>query len=572
MSDEDEDDSYVSGPEEEEIEYEDEGAEAIDVFNETSLLQLEVQYLRMMGYRAGYLISELYGVTAMVGFRVDDLCDENQLHAAGLRRDLHVVIALTFPSSPPQYLAKCPSPGKVTVRQSSDTCLDNKQTLNDALEFGLWWTLEQRLLEHLQENWSELKARCLEEIARAQARETGAPWPQVMSVLNLATETGVDVDLRLATLLVKRSAGRFDSIQEILFDEERMESLRKQARQERMYFDEPGWERFSLLHYVIRYLKERIIKCTERCIVCDKPHPLPLLKPVACDNALCNHQMANLGLGVNLEDEVLRNPMVVDFLISTTYAAAAANNKYTQFPFDKGAETVSMVLKKCPSVDDMLGVLKKGESLKDYMQTIHAELYNVVRWIIASNTSHIQSIPKDQRVKDMPEHQFLLQSSTPAAEARFQELKAKHGGSFFAFHGSGLGSWHNILRGGLKKLDLRTAYGPGIYLATNASTSLGYMTSAAGFAKSKLGPQLRIMALCEIIAEGSEKHCSGRVHRPKCECNKQSPHIRVEAEECVVTRVIFLFTDSCCAYNIDAKNIKIPQVDKIGKPLSVQRS
>ena len=50
--------------------------------------------------------------------------------------------------------------------------------------------------------------------------------------------------------------------------------------------------------------------------------------------------MANLGLGVNLENELLRNPTVVDFLISTTFAAAAANNKYTRFPFEDGAEEV----------------------------------------------------------------------------------------------------------------------------------------------------------------------------------------------------------------------------------------
>ena len=76
--------------------------------------------------------------------------------------------------------------------------------------------------------------------------------------------------------------------------------------------------------------------------------------------------------------------------------------------------------------------------------------------------------------------------------------------------------------------------------------------------------------MCQVISEGSDKTCSGRVHRPKCEHNKQCPHIRVEAEECVVTRVLFLFTDNHQTYNIEAKNIQMPSVDRIGKPLAFQ--
>ena len=155
------------------------GHEAVEEFNETNLLQLEVQALKLDGYRAGYLVSELYGVTTMVGFSVADLTTDTILRAAGLRKDLHVVISLTFPSSPPQYLAKCPGHGKVTVRQSSDTCLDNKQTLTDSVEFGLWWTLEQLLQEHLNKNWDSLKEKCLEEIERARARDKDVPWDQV---------------------------------------------------------------------------------------------------------------------------------------------------------------------------------------------------------------------------------------------------------------------------------------------------------------------------------------------------------------------------------------------------------
>ena len=48
------------------------------------------------------------------------------------------------------------------------------------------------------------------------------------------------------------------------------------------------------------------------------------------------------------------------------------------------------------------------------------------------------------------EHQFLLKSNPPEKERAFKQLKSDHHGSFHAFHGSGLGNWHSIIRKGLK--------------------------------------------------------------------------------------------------------------------------
>eukprot|EP00662_Eupelagonemidae_sp_cell21_P001659 gene1659-49103_t len=54
--------------------------------------------------------------------------------------------------------------------------------------------------------------------------------------------------------------------------------------------------------------------------------------------------MVSLGLGVNLETEILQFPLVVDFLICGTFAAAASQNKY-------GA---------CPNVDEMEKAVRTG--------------------------------------------------------------------------------------------------------------------------------------------------------------------------------------------------------------------
>lgn len=53
-------------------------------------------------------------------------------------------------------------------------------------------------------------------------------------------------------------------------------------------------------------------------------------------------------------------------------------------------------------------------------------------------------------------------------------------GSFLAFHGSGFGNWHAILRTGLRNLSgtslmsTGAVYGSGIYLAADSNTSWGY--------------------------------------------------------------------------------------------------
>jgi len=76
-------------------------------------------------------------------------------------------------------------------------------------------------------------------------------------------------------------------------------------------------------------------------------------------------------------------------------------------------------------------------------------------------------------------HQYLLLSAPPEKEERFRELKKTHG-STWAYHGSSIENWHSIMRRGLvnasgTKLQVNgAAYGSGIYLSPNASTSFGY--------------------------------------------------------------------------------------------------
>ncbi|KAJ8304948.1 hypothetical protein KUTeg_018531 [Tegillarca granosa] len=118
-------------------------------------------------------------------------------------------------------------------------------------------------------------------------------------------------------------------------------------------------------------------------------------------------------------------------------------------------------------------------------------------------------------------YQFLLLSSPPAKEAKFQEFKEKHG-STFAFHGSGIENWHSIIRQGLVN---GAAYGKGIYLSPLVSVSSGYSRMGYGSHRpmnksnqqksngSRSGPRflssnnITCIALCEVITSSElNKH------------------------------------------------------------------
>lgn len=52
---------------------------------------------------------------------------------------------------------------RIVIRQSSDDDL-NKAKLTDMQPFGLWWTLEQRLNDHLKNVWGSLAEAAREAI------------------------------------------------------------------------------------------------------------------------------------------------------------------------------------------------------------------------------------------------------------------------------------------------------------------------------------------------------------------------------------------------------------------------
>jgi len=57
--------------------------------------------------------------------------------------------------------------------------------------------------------------------------------------------------------------------------------------------------------------------------------------------------------------------------------------------------------------------------------------------------AHLQRLRGNEKIKEFTtDLQFMMKSSPPATEKKFQLSKKQEGGSFYAFHGSPFSNWH----------------------------------------------------------------------------------------------------------------------------------
>ncbi|KAM3849200.1 protein mono-ADP-ribosyltransferase PARP6-like [Diretmus argenteus] len=256
---------------------------------------------------------------------------------------------------------------------------------------------------------------------------------------------------------------------------------------------------------IMKYTEQRIPTLNEHCAVCDERHVFqnhPMLKPTVCTRELCVFSFYTLGVMSEATEEVATGAEVVDLLLAMCRAALLSSRKsiifepYPSVVDPSDPKTLAFNPKRKSydrlqsALDSVLLIRKMAQGpyseIKKQMDRIDPLAHPLLQWIIASNRSHIVKLPLSRQLKFMhTPHQFLLISSPPAKEARFQAARKLYG-STFAFHGSHIENWHSILRNGLvtasyTKLQLHgAAYGKGIYLSPISSVSFGYSEMGNG--------------------------------------------------------------------------------------------
>ncbi|XP_029993052.1 protein mono-ADP-ribosyltransferase PARP6-like isoform X1 [Sphaeramia orbicularis] len=305
------------------------------------------------------------------------------------------------------------------------------------------------------------------------------------------------------------------------------------------------------------YAEQRLLTLNEYCVVCDERHVFqngPMLKPAVCTRELCVFSFYTLGVMSGATEDVATGAEIIDLLVAMCRAALQSSRKSIIFePYPSvvdpcNPKTLAFSPKRKSydrlqkALDNVLLVRQLAQGpyseIKKQMDKMDHLAYPLLQWILASNRSYIVKLPLNRQLKFMhTPHQFLLISSPPTKEARFQAARKLHG-STFAFHGSHIENWHSILRNGLinasnTKLQLHgAAYGKGIYLSPISSISFGYsemgkgqyqmctkdelMTKYNGINKFKEQPgqarflqskNLNCVALCEVImSKELQKH------------------------------------------------------------------
>ncbi|KAI1422115.1 hypothetical protein F5Y12DRAFT_654007 [Xylaria sp. FL1777] len=168
------------------------------------------------------------------------------------------------------------------------------------------------------------------------------------------------------------------------------------------------------------------------------------------------------------------------------------------------AFSLILLLSALPSVNEMRSYLMANQSRRlATWNRIPSEAMRLLRWIIASNRSFIVQLDnpssKDanpSRVEDKrPDRsgekitgvdgwiQFRFAQGSPEKEALFldatQEVENPHR-TILAWHGSGIGNWHSIIREGLNfnVVSNGRAHGDGVYFSRSFEYSLHYTAGA----------------------------------------------------------------------------------------------
>ena len=308
------------------------------------------------------------------------------------------------------------------------------------------------------------------------------------------------------------------------------------------------------LLFLILEFADCFLNLQDHCCICGEKMD-PGLKPSVCSNYLCNFRFNQIGLGSSVVQEIQRDPLAADLMVSLF--SSAMNTEYLM-PAPPENLDYRVLVQKFLSMNRM----KDYQTDSQLAQEITAPAFELLRWILLSNRSQLISLPKKYKLTQFPgTYQFMTLISTPEAEKEFKRLKASYG-SMFLWHGSNGVRWHSIIRNGLKNCsgtNLQAngaALGSGIYFARSSSTSWGYSHSTKNNAKSCLGKDLHIIGLCEVAQVPSR---SSEIKGLK---DHGWAHTLDIEEACVVR---FLFVEQ--GFTSDSRFDKIPfSVDVASNP------
>ncbi|KIX08550.1 uncharacterized protein Z518_03206 [Rhinocladiella mackenziei CBS 650.93] len=281
------------------------------------------------------------------------------------------------------------------------------------------------------------------------------------------------------------------------------------------------------------------------CLVCSNKLSHPLIRSTTCQNS-CYAQLRRSHLEHRVGD-LRDNPAVVDLILSSIHASAAAGNDSVLLdgcPIQNSADILAR-LNRIPR----LAPLASSGSLALSVRNLGRECEALLSWACISYRGFIVPATDLLKIPNMPGvKQFVLANTFPELEAKFAvKLGTSNRGASatntrVVFHGTTLDRLYPILRNGLKIYStppLRQnghAYGSGLYVAAEPVTSLSYarsgtLANASGWTKGTLRNHSRLVLGCELIDVPTTANPSSGVYV-------------VRDMDAIIVRYIFLFPDN----------------------------
>ena len=230
-----------------------------------------------------------------------------------------------------------------------------------------------------------------------------------------------------------------------------------------------------------------------------------VIKPSICDEKLCEVSFNEIGVGASIVQEIRRDPRAANLLLSL-FACSTHDERYIKpKPPDEMIGGMYQVFETLP---DMITIAQTCKSDADIFKNFGEEALDFLRFVILFNKSQLIHLPPQLKLKEVPfKTQFMSLIASPEKESLFRFKKRKlgkkkddgkkkkkqqqnqnqvAGRSVLRWHGSSGERWHSIFRNELKNMSNVDCvngawYDPGIYLATDASTSLCYTLNTHQF-------------------------------------------------------------------------------------------
>lgn len=289
------------------------------------------------------------------------------------------------------------------------------------------------------------------------------------------------------------------------------------------------YENHQLL-FLIFELIDVFIDIKDHCCICHEPLPFSVIKPSICHKKLCEVGFNEIGVGSSVAQEIRRDVYAADLLFSI-FACSFHNQKYMNpAPPPEILRNAERIFRSLPPMSTIAqNCTNDNEIIKKYGN----DTLDLLRWVILSNKSQLIHLPEDLQLNSIGfSTQFMTLIASPQAEEAFQKKKKNNSNkSIYMWHGSGGDRWHSIIRNGLMNMSNKdcihgASYGPGIYLAADASTSLGYSQPVQNlYSNSIFSSSLSLIALCEVVPVSQLKDFGGIA--------------TLQDEEAIIVRFIF---------------------------------